>query len=61
MSQEQRILNWLENEKRKDSLQEKNYKKKIINEVKQLNKNEMFLPPKKLTLWQKIKIAILGI
>jgi hypothetical protein len=61
MSQEQRILNWLENEKRKDSLQEKNYKKKIINEVKQLKKNEMFLPPKKLTLWQKIKIAILGI
>ena len=57
----QRILNWLKNEKKKDDLQEKNYKKKIIEEVKKLDKNSIFQTPKKLTLWQKLKKVILGI
>ena len=56
----QRMLNWLENEKKRDNLEEKSYKNKILKEIKSLNKNELFPVPKKITLWQKIKIVILG-
>lgn len=60
MDSSQRMLNWLENEKRKDNLDEKSYKNKILKEIKGLNKNELFPIPKKITLWQKIKIIVLG-
>jgi hypothetical protein len=50
----------LENEKKKDNLEEKSYKNKILKEIKGLNKNELFPAPKKITLWQKIKILVLG-
>ena len=56
----QRMLNWLENEKKKDDLSEKSYKNKILQEIKQYKKEELFPIPKKLTLWQKIKILVLG-
>jgi hypothetical protein len=56
----QRMLNWLENEKKRDNLEEKSYKNKILKEIKGLNKNELFPIPKKITLWQKIKIIVLG-
>jgi|APGre2960657444_1045066.scaffolds.fasta_scaffold12247_4 hypothetical protein len=56
----QRMLNWLDNEKKRDNLEEKSYKNKILKEIKGLNKNELFPVPKKTTLWQKIKIVILG-
>ena len=56
----QRMLNWLENEKKRDNLEEKTYKNKILKEIKSLNKNELFPIPKKITLWQKIKIIVLG-
>ena len=56
----QRMLNWLDNEKKRDNLEEKSYKNKILKEIKGLNKNELFSVPKKTTLWQKIKIVILG-
>jgi hypothetical protein len=54
------MLNWLENEKKKDDLSEKSYKNKILKEIKQYKKEELFPVPKKLTLWQKIKIMVLG-
>ena len=53
-------MNWLENEKKKDNLEEKSYKNKILKEIKGLNRNELFPIPKKITLWQKIKILVLG-
>ena len=58
----QQILNWLENEKRKDSLEIKTSKEKFIKELKSFNKEEFFEKPKeiKLTLWQRIKIVLLG-
>ena len=56
----QRMLNWLENEKKRDNLEEISYKNKILKEIKSLNKNELFPVPKKITLWQKIKILVLG-
>ena len=60
METSQRMLNWLENEKRRDDLEEKSYKNKIVKEIKQFKKEEFFPVPKKLTLWQKIKILLLG-
>ena len=59
---EQQILNWLENEKRKDSLEIKSSKEKLIKELKSFNKEDFFEKPKeiKLTLWQRIKITLLG-
>jgi hypothetical protein len=50
----------LTNEKRKDDLEEKTYKEKIIRDIKGLNKEEFFLKPKKLSLWQRIR-KVLGI
>jgi hypothetical protein len=56
----QRLLNWLNNEKKKDDLQERSYKNKIVDEIKGLKKEEMFPKPKKISLWTKIKVMILG-
>jgi hypothetical protein len=56
----QSILNWLESEKLKDSKDIENTKRKYIEEIRNIKKEELFVTPKKLTLWQKIKILILG-
>jgi hypothetical protein len=56
----QSILNWLESEKLKDNKDIENTKKKYIEEIRNIKKEELFVIPKKLTLWQKIKILILG-
>lgn len=62
MSQQrnQNLLNWLRSEKLKDSRELENEKKKIIQEIKGLNKEQMFPKPEKLSLWKKIKVLILG-
>ena len=57
----QSILRWLESEKLKDSKEVENVKMKYIQEIKGLKKEEIFKEPKKLTLWQKIKILLSGI
>lgn len=56
----QKMLNWLESEKNKDKLEIEQSKQKYIKEIKGIKKEEMFPKPKKLTLWQRIKILILG-
>jgi hypothetical protein len=56
----QSILRWFESEKLKDSKEVENVKKKYIQEIKGLKKEEIFKEPKKLTLWQKLKILLLG-
>jgi len=56
----QSILRWFESEKLKDSKEVENVKKKYIQEIKGLKKEEIFKQPKKLTLWQKLKILLLG-
>lgn len=61
MSQrEEKILNWLNSEKNKDSRELQKEKEKLIKQIKKLNKEDLFPKPKKLTLWQKLKILILG-
>ena len=57
-NRDQSILNWLESEKLKDSKDIENTKRKYIEEIQNIKKEELFIIPKKLTLWQKIKILI---
>ena len=65
MSKTQRtsqILNWFEKEKKRDDLEIISSKKKFISEIKNLKKDEFFKKeePKKLSIWQKIKVMIWG-
>lgn len=46
--------------KRKDQKELEHAKKKFVEEIRKYKKNELFTSPKKLSLWQKIKIMILG-
>lgn len=54
------LLNWLESEKRKDNVEEKHSKEKLISEIKRIRKEDLFKKKEKLTLWQRLKIIILG-
>jgi hypothetical protein len=62
MSQQrsQKLLDWLRSEKLKDHRELEKEKKKVINEIKGLTKEKIFPEPKKLSLWKKIKVLILG-
>ena len=62
MSQEnQRLLNWLNKEKQRDSLELESEKKKFIREIKKVKKDQIIKPLTKLTLWQRIKILVSGL
>lgn len=56
----QQMLNWLNSEKLKDQRQLDKEKQKIIKEMKGMKKEDLFPKPIKLSLWQKIKILLLG-
>ena len=56
----QQMLNWLNSEKLKDQRQLDKEKQKIIKEMKGMKKEDLFPKPVKLSLWQKIKILLLG-
>lgn len=49
-----------QSEERKDAKQVEYIKQSYIKEISRIKKEEMFPLPKKLTLWQKIKVLILG-
>ena len=56
----QQLMNWFNSEKLKDQKELDANKKKIIADIKKLNKEELFPKPKKITLWDKIKVILLG-
>lgn len=56
----EKILSWLNSEKNKDNRELEKEKEKLIKQIKKLNKEDLFPKPKKLSLWQKIKILLLG-
>jgi hypothetical protein len=58
----QKILNWLEREKTKDKIQLEKSKMDIVNQLKGIDKEHLFVKPKtKLTLWQRIRKTIWGL
>ena len=60
MDRSQKLLDWLNKEKRKDQIQIEKEKENLISEIKKYTKTDFFPQPKKLTLWQKIKLVIWG-
>jgi hypothetical protein len=56
----QQLLNWFNSEKLKDQRELDRNKEKIVNEIKKITKEDLFPKPKKLTIWQKIKVILLG-
>jgi len=58
--QSQRILRMMESEEKKDSHQVEKIKQTYINEISKIKKEEMFPLPKKISLWTKLKILLLG-
>lgn len=59
MNQE-RLLKWLNKEKVKDKVEIDSEKKKFIEDIRKISKEELFYKKKKLTLWNKIKVMIWG-
>ena len=56
----QQLSSWLNSEKNKDRVELEREKDKLIQDLKKLKRGDLFPEPTKLTLWQKIKILILG-
>ncbi len=56
----EKVLNWLTSERNKDQRELEREKNIFIEQIKKIKKDDLFPKPKKLTLWQKIKILILG-
>jgi|688.fasta_scaffold422124_3 hypothetical protein len=56
------MLKWLEKEKRKDQVEVDSSKRKIIQELKSLDKKELFHKEeeRKITLWTKLKTILWG-
>jgi len=55
-----RALKMVESEERKDSQQVEKIKQNYIKEISNIKKEDMFPIPKKISLWKKIKILLLG-
>ncbi len=60
MMDQQKLLDWLNKEKIKDSEEIRKHKENLANQLKKLNKEALFQKPKK-TLWTRIKKMIWGI
>ena len=55
----EQALDWLRSEMEKDKLELEKDKKKLIDSIKSFQKEELVKPSKKITLWEKIKKALL--
>ena len=56
----QQLLNWFNSEKLKDQRDLNKNKEKLVREIKGLRKEDLFPVPVKISLWNKIKIILLG-
>jgi hypothetical protein len=59
-TREEQAIDWLKNEIEKDRVQLETEKKKLIDSIKEFNKEDIILPKKKLTLWMRIKKVLMG-
>ena len=58
LTPEEKHIEWLKNEIEKDVLEIEKEKLKFINQIKNFKKEEIVEKPKKLSLWQKIKLVL---
>ena len=56
----QQLLNWLNSEKLKDQKELDRAKQRIVKEIINIKKEDLFPKPIKVSLWEKIKIILLG-
>jgi hypothetical protein len=54
----QNLLNWLEKSKKSDEKDIEVYRKQIVDQLKNLNKEDIIKKEEKLTLWKRIKKAL---
>jgi hypothetical protein len=57
-TREEQAIDWLKNEIEKDTVELEKEKLEFISRIKNFKKEELVEEPKKLTLWQKIKLAL---
>ena len=57
----QKILDWYQKELEKDKVDIENNKKKLIQSIKKVKKDDIFDTPKKMSLWMRIKMVLMGI
>jgi|LauGreDrversion4_2_1035121.scaffolds.fasta_scaffold43019_5 hypothetical protein len=58
LTPEEKHIEWLKNEIEKDVVELEKEKLKFINQIKNFKKEEIVEKPKKLSLWQKIKLVL---
>jgi hypothetical protein len=56
----QQLLNWFNSEKLKDQRELDREKQKLVKEFRDMNKEDLFPKPKKISIWKKIRIILLG-
>lgn len=54
----QNLLNWLEKSKKSDEKDVEIYRQQIVDQLKNLNKEDIIKKEEKLTLWKRIKKAL---
>ena len=54
----QKLLNWLEKSKKSDEKDVEIYRQQIVDQLKNLNKEDIIKKEEKLTLWKRIKKAL---
>ena len=60
LTKEEQTINWLKSEFEKDKIELEREKQKMVNSIKELNKEDIIKPTPKLTIWQKIKKVLLA-
>lgn len=58
LTPEEKRLEWLKKEIEKDSMELEKNKSNFISQIKNLKKEDLIAEPKKLTLWEKVKLAL---
>lgn len=58
-TKEEQAIDWLKSEIEKDKVELEAQKKKLIESIKGINKEDIVKPVETLTLWQKIKKVLL--
>lgn len=59
-TREEQAVDWLKSELEKDKLELENEKRRLVDSIKDLKKEEIVKPKEKLTLWKRIKKVMVG-
>jgi len=59
-TKKEQAVDWLRSEIEKDKIELEREKQKMVNSIKELNKEDIIKPIPKLTIWQKIKKVLLA-